>query len=105
MTYRDRKDIKRLYYFNNYLPNSLAKLYGLSHVRILAILKEDQNTTFSTAVECMLCSNDEDIQLFYIDGNPENNKPQNTITLCEADRRRMKALQLRRNKQTLIPQF
>lgn len=98
MTVRDRRDIKRLYYFNNYLQSTLARLYGLSQERIRQILHEDQSVSFNTGTECILCSNDEYLELLFIDGNDSNNKPQNVIMLCEVDKRRIGHLQLRRKE-------
>jgi hypothetical protein len=95
MTTKDRNAIKSLYYFHNYIPASIARLFGLSSVRIFQILSEDPNVSFNPDVECAICGLD-DCQTIYIDGNDDNNRPQNMIMLCEADKRRLRALQLRR---------
>lgn len=101
MTVRDRNNIKRLYYYHNYLPNSLAKLFGLSHVRIFQILKEQGGESIiNTALECLLCGN-EDCQKFFIDGDTENTRPQNVIMICEYDARRLRHMQLRRSRLVL----
>ena len=97
MTGRDRRVIKNLYYIHRFLPASIARLYGLSHVRILQILKEEPNPTIIPDTECLFCGLEE-AKTFYIDGNENNRTPQNIITLCEADRRMVTALQLRRKE-------
>jgi hypothetical protein len=96
MTARDHKDIQNLHYFHRFLPASIAKLYGLSAVRIHQILKESTLSVSDT--ECMLCGLEDEVKLFYIDGNEDNHNPQNLLMLCEADKRRIVHLQLRRIK-------
>lgn len=102
VTSKDRTNIKRLYYFHNYLPAVIAKLFGLSRERISQILQEEGGETIiNNAMECLLCGN-EDCSKFYIDGNDENNKPQNVIMLCEYDCRRLKHMQMRRNRKEIL---
>lgn len=94
MTARDHRDIQNLYYFHRLTPSTIARLYGLSHVRIGQIV---QKGSFSLSdVECILCGLEEIIDPFYIDGDENNHNPQNVIMLCEADTRRMKHRQLKR---------
>lgn len=104
MTSKDRKSIHTLYYFHRYIPASIAKLYGISHQRILQILNEKQDETVISEVECQICSADE-CQTYYIDGDKTNNKPQNIIMLCEPHKRSFQHLQLRRRKGLLTPQM
>lgn len=101
MTSKDRSSIKRLYWMHNYLPSSISRLFGLSVRRIIDIIQEDQSTSSVPTYECLLCSN-EDVMRMHIDGNGDNNKPQNIIMLCESDYRRLTHLQLRRRKTKLI---
>lgn len=105
MTVRDRQHIKRLYYFHNYLPASIARLFGLTQERIRQILSEDGGeSVVNVGIECILCGNEDCIK-FFIDGNDNNNKPQNVIMLCEYDSRRIKHLQLRRTRKPLTQTF
>mgnify|MGYP001583868677 CR=1 FL=1 len=96
MTTRDHKDIQTLYYIHRFIPASIARLYGLSHQRILKIL--GKNTMSNSDTECLLCGLEEIIDPFYIDNDDNNANPQNVIMLCEADRRRIRHLQMRRFK-------
>lgn len=96
MTARDHKDIQNLYHFHRFLPATIARLYGLSPVRIHQVLKGNIFVIGDT--ECMLCGLEDETSTFYIDGNDDNRSPQNRIVLCEADKRRMIHLQLRRKK-------
>ena len=94
VTTRDHNDIQSLYYIHRFTRASIARLYGLSHQRILRIL---DNKAMSIAdTECLLCGLEEIVDPFYIDNNDNNNSPQNVIMLCEADRRRIRHLQMRR---------
>jgi hypothetical protein len=106
MTIRDLRSIHSLYFFQRYTPASLARLYGLSHQRVLQILsnKKGVSSTVITEVDCQVCGADES-QTYYIDGNKTNNKPQNLIMLCEPDKRKFQHLQLRRRKGLLMPQM
>lgn len=98
MTVRDKKNIYELYYYHNYIPASIARLYGLSHQRILQILDIGQPSMIVPSYECILCSNENALP-YFIDGNEQNNKPQNIVVLCEMDKRRIQRLQIRRGKE------
>lgn len=100
MTTRDRKDIKRLHFVNNYTKATLSRLFGLCRSRMTAIINEEL-TIFNTGFACVLCSNEDEVECYYIDGNEKNNTPQNKIMLCEPDRRRIRALQRRRHAAVL----
>lgn len=107
---RDVSDIKSLYYIHRFLPSSIAKAYGVSHVTILNIVKEGKDITIVSDLECLLCGLGEGvggghIESFYIDGNPKNKRPQNILSLCEADKRRLQHLQLRKREGVLTEQF
>ena len=106
MTNRDLLIIKNLYYLHRYLPSNIARLYGVSNKHILEILHGGVNQSVSiiSDLECLMCGLEE-AQEFYIDGNKENQTPQNLIMLCESDRRRVQHLHLRKTKDRLIPQF
>lgn len=104
MTIRDYRAIHTLYYFHRYIPSSIARLYGRSTQHIIDILSEKQNETVISETECQICSADE-CQTYFIDGNKENNKPQNIIMLCEPDKRKFQHLQLRRKKGLLVAQL
>lgn len=104
MTIRDIRSIHTLYFFHRYIPSSIAKLYGTSRKHIYTILKQSKNETVISETECQICSSDE-CQTYFIDGNENNNKPQNIIQLCEPDKRKFQHLQLRRRKGLLIPQM
>ncbi|MDE1866713.1 MAG: hypothetical protein KGI08_03255, partial [Thaumarchaeota archaeon] len=88
------------YYFHNYTQASLSRLFGLSQERIRQILDGKNETPVQVTLECLLCGN-EDCTKFYIDGNDNNNNPQNIIELCEYDSRRIKHMQMRRTKNPL----
>jgi len=103
MNARDKEDARSLYFIHRFLPSSIAKLYGVSHVTILNLISKESITIVSD-VECLLCGLEE-AKTFYIDGDDENKSPQNIIMLCEADRRRIRPLQLRRRKGVVTPQF
>lgn len=98
MTSRDRRDIQNLYYFHRFTQASIARLYGLSHVRIRQIVFDNakQSLIVISDLTCMLCGVEDEIKRFYIDNNEDNNNPQNVLMLCEPDRRRIIHLQLRR---------
>lgn len=105
MTIRDKNDIQNLYFFHRFSPASIARLFGLSHVRILQILHTRlEDVTIISDTECLLCGL-EDVQTLYIDGDTENKHPQNIIMLCPADKRRIQRLQARRRLSIAKPQF
>lgn len=106
MTTRDRRTIKTLYIFGRYTPATIARLFGLSHQRILQIIASEKidATTIISELDCQVCGADES-QVYFIDGNEINNKPQNRIMLCEPDKRKFQHLQLRRKKGLLLPQL
>ena len=106
MNIRDKRDIRNLYYFHRFIKSSIARLYGLSHVSIQKLLtqKKGEDVTIVSDTECLLCGLD-DVNTFYIDGNRENKDPQNIIMLCEADKRRILHLQLRRRSGVIKDQF
>jgi hypothetical protein len=101
---RDKESAKNLYFIHRFLPASIAKLFGVSHVTILNIVNKNKDVSIVSDTECLLCGLD-DCQNFYIDGNRSNKNPQNIIMLCEADRRRIRALQLRKRKGFIQPEF
>jgi hypothetical protein len=101
---RDVNDIKTLYYIHRFLPASIAKLYGISHVTVLNIVEKDRNVTMVSDTECLLCGLP-DVYSFYIDGNSKNKRPQNVLSLCEADKRRLQHMQLRKKEGSLTSQF
>jgi len=104
MTTTDKNNIKILYYFYRYSQLSISKLYGLSHTRIQKILKEEQNVTAIPVDDCFLCDIDGAKQ-YFIDGNENNNKPQNKIMLCEGCKRRIEHLQIRRHEGMVRSQY
>ena len=104
MTSRDFRTVHTLYYFHRYLPASIAKLYGCTRKHIKDIIDLKPNETVISETECQICSADE-CQAYYIDGNKQNNRPQNIIMLCEPDKRRFQHLQLKRRRGLLAPQF
>lgn len=94
MTSRDWSSIKNLYYIHRFTIPNIARLYGTSDQ---AIRQKLDNKTFSLSdTNCLLCGLEEIINPFYIDGNEDNESPQNVLMLCEADKRRIIHLQLRR---------
>ena len=104
MTTRDRQCIYNLYSIHRFPPASIARLYGLSHQRMLVILEENKDITIISDTNCLLCGLD-DAETFYNDGNRENKKPKNLIALCDADKRRIQHMQLRRRKGIVTPQM
>lgn len=104
MSIRDNRAIHTLYFFHRYIPSSIARLYGCSTQHILDILTENQNETVVAETECQICSSDE-CQTYYIDGDRQNNKPQNIIMLCEPDKRKFQHMQLKRRKGILVEQM
>jgi hypothetical protein len=105
MTIRDYRSIHTLYFFHRYIPSSIARLYGVSPKHIIEIIEQKQDETVISEVECQICGIEDDILTFYIDGDSQNNKPQNIIMLCEPDRRKFQHMQLRRRQGTLKPQM
>lgn len=103
MTSRDKSTVEDLYYIHRFLPSSIAKLYGVSHVTVLNILKK-KDISIIPDIECLICGL-KDSETFYIDGNENNKTPQNIITLCEADKRRLRHMQIRRHQGVVTPQF
>lgn len=93
MTFKDRQNIKELFHVHRYNKSAIGRLYGLTRVRIGAIINENSQEFFGTDEECLLCGND-DANVYYIDGNEDNQNPQNKINLCEMDKRRIEHLQL-----------
>ncbi len=71
---------------------------------IMHIVEKYGTVTMISDTECLLCGL-EDVESFYIDGDPKNKKPQNILSLCEADKRRLQHLQLRKRKGVLTSQF
>lgn len=104
MTIRDHRAIHTLYHFHRYTPSSIARLFGCSKQHITDLINEKKDETVIAETECQICSADE-CQTYYIDGNRENNKPQNLIMLCEPDKRKFQHLQLRKRKGLLVPQM
>jgi hypothetical protein len=105
VTERNVRSIKSLYFIHRYIPSTIARLYGVSAKHILEILhKESQNVTMIVDLECLLCGLN-DARTYYIDGNEKNKRPQNVITLCEADRRMVQHLQFRRRNGSVTPQM
>ena len=106
MTARDLRSIKNLYFFHRYLPSSVARIFGVSAKHILHIVHGEptESVTVIADLECMLCGL-EDAQTYYIDGDKTNQKPQNLIMLCEADKRRIQHLQLRKRRGIVSPQM
>jgi len=96
MSITDKNHIRLLFHFYRYNKESIAKLYGLSPTRIKQILAEQQNVTATPLDECFLCGLDVAKQ-YYIDGNEDNNNPQNKIMLCEPCMRRLVHMQARRH--------
>jgi hypothetical protein len=101
---RDRQSVKDLYYIHRFIASSIAKLFGVSHVTILNIIHENKDVSIIPDTECLLCGLDVE-RTFYIDGDKENKNPQNIISLCEAHRRRLVHMQLRRRGGVLEDQF
>lgn len=93
MTSRDYSDIKNLHYIHRFIPSSIARLYQVSHVTILNVLKGDKYII--SDIECLLCGLEEIIEPYFIDGNEDNHSPQNVLMLCEAHKRRFKHLKRR----------
>lgn len=104
MTTKDRHNIKMLYHFHRYSKASLGRLFGVSASRIKIIIREESSVTAVPLDECLLCELEESKQ-YFIDGNEENSNPQNKIMLCEACKRRIEHLQLRRSKETVKSQY
>lgn len=104
MTVKDKQNIRRLYYMHRYSYASIAKLYGVSRQRITEIILEITSVTFSADDECIICSND-NAQGYFIDGNENNDNPQNIIKLCEPDKRLFQRLQIRRKSGILKSQL
>lgn len=104
MTIKDYRRIHTLYHFHRYIPSSIARLYGCSPKHVIEIINKKQDETVISEVDCQICGMDE-CQPYYIDGNKDNRKPQNTIMLCEPDKRKFQHLQLRRRKGLLMPQL
>lgn len=100
MTVKDKQSIQLLFNFHRYTQGSIARLYGISQQRVSYILLEQKNSTVTPLDECIICGLDESKQ-YYIDGNEDNNHPQNKIMLCEAHKRRIEHLQLRRGEKSV----
>jgi len=96
---RDINDIKTLYFIHRFLPAKIAELYAISHVTVLNIVEKNRNIRMISDLECLLCGLP-DVLTFHIDGNVNNRKPQNIISLCEADHRRLKHLQMKKRRLT-----
>lgn len=94
MTSLDYKDIQTLHFVHRFIPATIARLYGVSHVVILRII--DKSTYSLTDTECLICGLEEEIFPFYIDGNEDNNSPQNVLMLCENHKRKFSHLKSRR---------
>lgn len=103
MNIRDKNTVLELYYIHRLIPASISKLFGVDHATIFHIVHKEKDVSIRSDTECLVCGLP-DCQTFYIDGNVSNKTPQNVIMLCEADRRRLRALQLRRRISTQ-PQF
>jgi hypothetical protein len=101
---RDREDIRTLYFVHRFILSSIAKLYGLTPTTIKHIVSKSKDVSIISDTECLLCGLP-DVFSFYIDGNSKNKKPQNILMLCEADKRRLTHLQLRKRKGVLTSQF
>lgn len=95
MTITDKNNIKLLYHFYRYNKESISKLFGRSPTRIKAIIAEEQNITVTPLDDCVLCGLDGAKQ-YYINGDEDNNNPQNKIMLCEPCVRRIKHLQIKK---------
>lgn len=104
MNLTDKNNIKLLYHFHRYNKASIAKLYGLSSTRIKTIIAEEHHVTAIPLDDCLLCGLDGAKQ-YFIDGNADNNNPQNKIMLCEACKRRIEHLQIRRPSGTVRSQY
>ena len=100
MTIIDKGHIKELYHIHRYSVSTIALLYGVSNTRIDKILDENPNMTTNPGDECILDGIDGAKQ-YYIDGNTDNNKPQNKIMLCEACERKLIHMQIRRGPNIL----
>lgn len=100
MTKRDRETILELYYIHRLIPASIAKLFGVDHATILYTVHKNKDISIRSDTECLICGL-EDCQTFYIDGKVSNKSSQNVIMLCEADKRRLRAMQLRKRKGSL----
>lgn len=96
MSTKDQQNVKELHYEHRYLPAAIARLYGVSRVIISRILNE-RKEIFDSDEECLLCGVDEALT-YYIDGNEENNNPQNKIRLCKMHIDRIIHLHVRRRK-------
>lgn len=105
MTAKDKKNIRSLFYIHRYNETSISKLFGVTQQRISIILKEQQSVTFAPLQECLLCGLDDGVKSYFIDGDEENNKPQNVIILCENDKRKIEHLQIKRGENLLITQY
>jgi hypothetical protein len=92
MTSLDRQDIKELFHFERYNKTSIGKLYGVSKQRIAEILAET-NTTFGTDASCIF-KDENEATVYYIDGDEDNQKPQNKIQLCIVHRKKFEHRQL-----------
>lgn len=103
LTTRDYRAIHTLYYFHRYIPSSIARLFGIAPKTVIDIINQKHETVVSET-ECQICSMDE-CQTYYIDGDDKNDKPQNVIMLCEADKRKFQHMQLARRKGILVPQM
>jgi len=96
---RDANDIKTLYYIHRFIPASIARIYAVDDQTVLNIVDRNRNVTMVPDTECLLCGLP-DVKSFYIDGDPQNKKPQNILSLCEADFRRLKHLQMKKRRLT-----
>lgn len=101
MTSLDRQDIKELYHFERYNQSSIGKLYGVTKQRISEIL-EEENATFGTDNLCIFKDGNEAI-VYFIDGNEDNNRPQNKIQLCIVHRKKFEHRQL--NKRVAVAKY
>lgn len=96
MTSSDRQNIKEMHYIHRYTKAAIARLFGLSRMRITAIVNESKEDFFETDEDCLFCGNDEATTL-YIDGNDQNNNPQNKVKLCKMHTERILHLKIRRS--------
>lgn len=101
MTSLDRQDIKELYHYKRYNKTSIGKLYGVSKQRISEILAET-NTTFGSDNLCVF-EDENEATTYYIDGNEDNQRPQNKIELCIVHRKKFEHRQL--NKRVAVLKY
>lgn len=102
MTILDLQDILELFHFERYNQTSLGKLYGVSKQRIAEIINR-KDVTFNNDRDCIFGDGEEAIT-YYIDGNQENEKPQNKIKLCIVHRKKFEHRQLNKRIATIRSQ-